>query len=226
VEEIVLDSTRVEDVEGLLEAEGGRLSLDPLVFDTRGGRFNGTMHLDFNSIPFAYTFSLSGGPLDVAAWLGSDDGGGVGQGFLELEAEGFGADSKNTKASGKLTLESGSLPSTPIFTHIEETLGLINLAGAAYRATDVAFRLEHNQLFLEPFQLDADEIRLNLSGSVNLDGPVELSLNIRAPREGLRIADRVLDDLATEPGWVALPIRVTGAVEDPIVQLEYARQKE
>ncbi len=203
VKEIALESSLVHDFAAGLEASGGRLALDDLRLTTHGSPFLGSMTWDFNTIPFKYTLRIKGGPLDVDTLTGAASPGGFGDGFLELEAEGFGSDSKNIKGEGKLRLESGSLPPIPVLSLLEEALGRSGLVGSAYRATDVAFRLEKNKLLLEPFQLQAGNVGFDLSGSVDLDGPLAL---------------RVL--LHSDQGRIAVPFQVTGTMEEPVVRLD------
>ena len=62
---------------------------------------------------------------------------------------------------------------------------------------------------------------VDLEGSVDLDGPLSLSVVVRTPREGLEIKevrDEVLDLMTTEEGWVAIPFQVAGTVEEPSVR--------
>jgi hypothetical protein len=207
VKEIALESSLVQGFAARLEASGGGLALDDLSLTTHGSPFLGSMTWDFNTIPFKYTLRLKGGPLDVDTLTGSSGSpGGFGAAFLELEAEGFGSDSRNIKGKGKLRLESGTLPPIPVLSLLEEALGRSGLVGSAYRETDLAFRLEKNHLLLEPFQLEAGNVGFELSGSVDLDGPLDL---------------RVV--LQSEQGQIAAPFQVSGTMEEPVVR--YDREK-
>ena len=140
---------------------------------------------------------------------------------FELDAEGYGTDSKGIKGKGVLHLAEGRLPSSPALAGVEKALGRgTSLVGASYLATEAPFHVENNRLTLEGFQLETPQAALDLKGTVDLDGPLALSLVLRTPREGLVIHEvpaEVLDALADDEGWIAVPLQITGTREEPRV---------
>jgi hypothetical protein len=217
---LVLDETEIREVRGELTLDNGLLEGKDFSFITEQGTFHARLKIDFNRIPFGYTLSLRGDPIDVNAIARAREGG-FGAGVLELEAEGFGAGSKGIKGTGVLRLDEGRLPSTPVLAGLEELLGRgTALVGSRYGATDVPFRIEKNQLILERFRLETPQVGLDIEGIVHLDGPLALSLVLRTPREGLVIKEvpgEVLDALTDDEGWVAIPFRITGTRDKPKV---------
>ncbi len=217
---LTLDGMEVREVRGEITLDRGLLEGKDFTFVTEQGTFHAQLRADFNRIPFAYTLSLRGDPIDVNAIARSKEGG-FGAGLLELEAEGFGTDSKGIRGKGVLRLDEGTLPSTPVLAALEKLLARgTSLVGSRYQATDAPFRIEKNQLILERFRLETPQAGLDLEGIVHLDGPLALKLVLRTPREGLvikEVPDEVLDALTDDEGWVAIPFRITGTRDEPKV---------
>ena len=217
---LTLDDMEVREVRGELTLDQGLLEGKDFTFVTEQGTFHAQLRADFNRIPFTYTLSLRGDPIDVNAIARSKEGG-FGAGLLELEAEGFGTDSKGIRGKGVLRLDEGKLPATPMLAGLETALGRgTTLVGSRYQATDAPFRIEKNQFILERFQLETPQAALDLKGIVHLDGPLALKLTLRTPREGLvikEVPDEVLDALTDDEGWVAIPFRITGTRDEPKV---------
>ena len=220
IDTLSLDTTEVREVSGELKLDNGTFEGQDFALRTDQGRFRAELEVDFNQIPFGYTLALQGDPLDVNAIAGSTDGG-FGPGILEFDAEGYGTDSKGIKGKGVLRLADGKLPSSPTLVGVENALGRgTSLVGASYKATDALFHIENNRLTLESFQLETPQAALDLKGTVDLDGPLALSLVLRTPREGLvidEVPDEVLDALADDQGWISIPLRITGTREEPRV---------
>lgn len=220
IESLTLDSTEVREVSGGLQLGNGSFAGQDFAFRTDQGQFHAEVSVNFNQIPFGYTLALIGDPLDVNAIAGSSSGG-FGPGVLDLDAEGFGTDSRGIKGKGVLRLAEGKLPSSPALAGVEKALGRgTSLVGAPYQATDAPFHIENNRLTLEGFVLETPQAALDLKGTVDLDGPLALNLVLRTPREGLVINEvppQVLDALTDDEGWVSVPLRITGTQEEPRV---------
>lgn len=221
IDALSLDSTEVREVSGGLRLDNGSFEGRDLAFHTEEGQFRAQLAVDFNQIPFGYTLSLQGDPLDVNAIAGATDGG-FGPGLLTFDAEGYGADSGGLKGKGVLHLAAGTLPSTPALVGIEKAIGRgTSLVGAPYEATEAPFSIGNNRLTLDGFQLETPQAALDLKGTADLDGPLALNLVLRTPREGLvinEVPNEVLDALADDEGWVSVPLRVTGTREEPRVR--------
>ncbi|HEX9726089.1 MAG TPA: AsmA-like C-terminal region-containing protein [Vicinamibacteria bacterium] len=220
IDTLLLDRTLVREVEGRLKLDNGTFEGQEVSFRTDQGRFRAGLEANFNQIPFGYTLSLRGDPLDVNAIAGST-GGGFGPGVLEFDAEGYGTDSKGIKGRGVLRLAEGRLPSSPALLGVEKALGRgTSLVGAPYQATEAPFHIDKNQLTLSGFRLETPQAALDLKGTVDLDGPLALSLALRTPREGLvihEVPDEVLDALTDDEGWVTVPLQITGTQAEPRV---------
>jgi len=103
----------------------------------------------------------------------------------------------------------------------QDPLGKRVVAGAPYEATELSFVLDDNVIRLEPFRLTSELARLDLRGTVSLEGPIALELSVATPREGLQIqgaSATVLDVLADDEGWVPVPMTITGTLEEAKVR--------
>ena len=141
---------------------------------------------------------------------------GFGPGTVRFEAEGSGAETNDIKASGGLQLTAGEFPDIDMFTGVDKALGKQVLVGAAYEATEASFTLENNVIRLSPFRFTSDVARLDLSGTVSLEGPIGLKFTVATPRDGLVIqgvGGAMLDVLADDDGWVPVPMTVGGTLE-------------
>jgi uncharacterized protein involved in outer membrane biogenesis len=225
-EEIALPRTRVREAGGTLRLSAGRLDADGLRFRTDEGRFQARWSADLTRLPFSYTLAVEGRPLDVNAMAGATGkGGGFGPAHLTLEASGVGPEPAGLSGKGLLQLEAGTLPSTPLLAAVERALGRTGLSGARYKATETPFRIERGRVIVERFRLESDAVGLEASGWSSLEGPLELSVAARTPRQTIRIAEvpaAVLDALTDQEGWVRIPLRVTGTREAPRVSPDVA----
>ena len=219
IDTLQLNQTEVRQIRGDWKLDNATLESPAISFRTAQGPFGGSLNVNFNQIPFGYTLSLQGDPLDVNAIAGVSSG--LGPGRLELDAEGYGTDSKGIRGRGVLHLTEGTLPSTPTLLAAEKALGGgVRLVGAPYLATEAPFHVEKNHLTLESFRLETPQATADLSGTVDLDGPLALGLVLRTPREGLVIPNvpgALLDLLTDAQGWVSLPLRITGTRAEPRV---------
>jgi hypothetical protein len=219
IAQVLLSSTTISGVQSRFQLASAVFDLLELSFSTPHGEFAGEMQVDFNPVPFVYKLTAEGNPLDLNGMVGASEG--FGPGVAHLGAEGVGADMKGVKAQGTIQLVAGEFPSVEMFTGVDEALGKQVLVGANYEATEARFQLENNVVTLSPFRFTSDIARLDLDGTVNLEGPIDLDFAVATPREGLDIdgvGANVLDVLSDDQGWVPVPISVTGTLEEPRVR--------
>ena len=224
-EEVALPVTRAREAEGTLRLSAGRLHADGVRFRTDEGRFQTRWSADLTRLPFSYTLTAEGRPLDINALVGATAKGGFGPAHLTLDAAGVGPEPAGLSGKGVLRLQAGTLPSTPLIAAVERALGRTRLSGAAYKASETPFRVERGRVVVDRFRIEADAVGLDVSGWSSLEGPLELSVAVRLPRAAVRIAEvppAVLDSLADPEGWVRIPLRVTGTRDAPRVSPDAA----
>jgi len=216
---IATDETRVTDAESRFQLAQGVFELPRLVFKTPYGAFAGEMQLDIRPVPFAYSLSAQADPLDLNGLVGAASG--FGAASVSLEARGAGPESGDLKADGVVHLTAGRLPKIPTFTGVDTALGKPVLVDSSYQPTEARFRLANDRLTLLPFQFESENARLALEGWADLAGPLDLAFSVATRREGLALeglGGNVLDVLADDAGWVAVPVSVTGTLEQPKVR--------
>ncbi len=217
--EMVFDTLHLTETEGEFQLSKAVFTIPELSFQLPNGKFTADAKLDFNPVPFTYTMNAKGEPLDVNGMVGATNG--FGPATLVLDAKGAGPETKDLKGKGQVRLAEGSFPNAKMFRDLEAVLGKRALLGSSYKATEASFRMENDRVTLAPFRFESGDARLDLSGTMSLHGSIDFDLSLATSREGLKIegaSASVLDLLADEKGWVAVPIAITGTLEDPKVR--------
>ncbi len=219
IREMVFDTLTLTETEGKFQLADAIFTIPELSFLLPNGKFVADAKLDFNPVPFTYTMNARGDPLDLNGMVGATSG--FGPATLELEAKGAGPETKDLKGNGQVRLAEGRFPDAKMFTQIDAALGKKAVVGSSYKATEASFRMESNRVTLAPFRFESGDARLDLEGTMSLEGSVDFDLSLATPREGLRIegvGSSALDLLADDKGWVPVPIDITGTMEDPKVR--------
>ena len=207
---------------GTLRLEAGDLVLEATEMTTDLGRMVlEELAVSLDSDPFPYRLTLAS-DLDLNAILGSTDES-FGDLHLELAAEGAGPETDHLHGTGRLRFSAGTIASSPLVQAIEDTIGPLALAGHDYDAAEVRFRIAHDRIAVDPFDLVAEQLALGSGGSIGLDGSLDMALHVRVPRALIRIReipDGVLDALTGDNGLTSLPLRVVGSLERPKVTLD------
>jgi hypothetical protein len=207
-------------VSGRFALEKGTLAADPIRFRTEQGRFEAALRARLDRLPLTYSLELRGDPLDLNAMAGRGADG-FGPATLQLSATGAGSGAAGLRGQGVFKMQPGRLPATPLLQRLEAALGARGLVGARYQATDTPFRMQNGRATFDAFELRADPLAVGMRGWIALDGPLDLAVQVRAPREVVRIAGvsaDVLDTLADDQGRLVVPLRVTGTQENPVVR--------
>ena len=218
--EILVGGLRATEGSGKLRLAAGHFLLEEFGLKLPQGRFLlGQFDADLNQDPLAYSLNLRVDPLDTNAVLAAGPGGGFGPGVLSFAATGIGTETRDLTGEGTLALAEGRLPGSPVFTAIETVLGRAALKGSAYQPVAIPFQIRKDRVHVAPFELRTSLLALGISGWADLNGPLDLRIAVRAPRDAValaRVPPAVLD-LVDNGGWVTVPLRVTGTPEIPHV---------
>jgi hypothetical protein len=150
---------------GKLLLRDGHFRLEQFGLKLPQGRFLlGEFDADLNLDPFAYRLAMAVDPLDTNSILAAGSNGGLGAGVVAFTATGTGTETRDMTGEGTLALAAGVLPGSPLFTAIEAVIGRADLKGSAYEAFTVPFRLEHDRMTFDPFELRTSLLSLGLSG--------------------------------------------------------------
>ena len=220
-ESIRFARTVARDAEGRFTLEKGALAAEAIRFRTDQGRFEATLRARLDRLPLTYSLELRGDPLDLNAMAGRAAAGSFGPATLQVSAAGTGAGTAALRGQGVLKMQPGRLPATPLLQRLEAALGAQGLVGARYEASETPFRLQNGRATFDAFQLRADPLAIDMRGWIALEGPLDLDVQVRAPRSMLRVAGvsaGVLDTLADGQGRLVVPLTVTGTQENPVVR--------
>ena len=208
IREVSFETLRITDTRSRFQLADARFAMPELTCKTPYGPFAAQLEVDFNAVPFAYTLSGQGDPLDLNRMLGAKEG--LGPGSVAVEAEGTGPESRDVTGRGRVGLAQGRFPNMEMLSRVDQALGKQAIVGASYEATEASFELKDNVVTLAPFRFTSQIARLDLEGWANLEGPLELELAVATPREGLRVegvGSRTLDLRNPRRWWPCWPSR-------------------
>jgi len=218
--EIDLGTLKAVEGAGTIKLAGGHFRLEQFGLKLPQGRFLlGEFDADLNRDPFTYRFACNVDPLDTNALLAGGAANGFGPGKLTFTAEGKGTEVRDLMGDGHLEIAAGTVPGSAVFIGLETVLGRTQLAGSAYQPFNIPFHIRGGRMTFEPFELRTSLLTLALNGWADLDGPLDVRVGVKAPRDVVSLAQvppRVLDLVAAD-GMVTVPLRVTGTIDRPHV---------
>jgi uncharacterized protein involved in outer membrane biogenesis len=218
VDELRAGTGAARSLAGDFRIEGGELRTESLRFALDAGGFAGTVAAPLGRVPTRYEVSLASDRLDLNALAGMGKDGRLGPARVSLRARGQGAGTESLEGRGTLTLEAGTLPSTPLFQAVDAVLGARRFVGARYRATTAPFRLARGRVWLDGLRVEGDGFASEVTGSVAFAGSLDLGVAVRTPRSGLAaraVPVAVLDAMTGADGQVLVALRVTGTQAAP-----------
>ena len=137
---------QARDASAALSMAGGRIDLEGEVL-LEIGVVSGSVHLDFNSLPFRHRISVQGRLAGVP-------------GVVSLDLAGFGLDPKNISGDGRLAIPDGRFDDAPLW----EALGLV---GQDHHPDEVSIKIGDGKILLDGSWL---------KGSIDFEGALELQV--------------------------------------------------
>jgi AsmA protein len=144
-----------------------------------------------------------------------------GQMFLDADFSGSGLDMPGIRQSltarADLRLTDGRLTGTGLTRGLAAFLDAERLEVLNFDAVEGKVRLTKGQFVLNT-SYNSDDLRMSPTGTVGLDGSLDLSLNMRiAPDLARKIrGDQLISRLLSDPqGWTLLPLNVGGSLSSP-----------
>jgi hypothetical protein len=218
--EILLGPLLASEAQGRFEFEDGRVRLEEVRATLRqGDLLLEELDVDLSQDPPGFRVSFGVDPLRTNVLLGLGEKGGFGPGRLAFEGQGAG---EARAGQGTLSVEAGRLPASALFSALEKALGRTALSGSAYELFEVSLRLDQDRVTFEPFDLRTSTVVLRFDGWMDLTGPLDVKVAVRAPRDLLSLAGvppRLLDRVS-ERGFVTVPLALTGTLDAPRVTLD------
>jgi len=212
-----------QGVHGDITIADGHLLISSLDLPTDFGTIEvPRLDLDLARDPYVFSLKGLGNPLRTNQLLGAASG--FGDSKLEFEAEGDGSPKGGPRGRGSLAVAAGKLGEVPILSGLEVLLVGTDVIGRPYGAFVIPFELaDGDKVTLAPFAIEAGNLRLVVSGLVDMAGPLKLHLEISIPRADIKtkeIPREVLDALTDTDERVKLQIVVAGTLDKPALRYD------
>ena len=212
--------SEARDARGRWIMQGGRVTMTGVGFSTASAELEmRDLRADLNLDPFTYAVEIEG-DIDLNTFVAAESDRHLGAAVLTLQAAGRGPDTDQLEGGGTVRLESGKIPAPAVIQQLERLLGRDILTGRPYERTQIHFSIADNAITVEPLDLVSEQVKLGIDGRIGLDGALDLTMRVRAPRDQIDLHDAaqpVLDTLTDNEGWIEVPFRVTGTFEAPAV---------
>jgi hypothetical protein len=228
IDQIQADDMTIKGGRGDIGIHNGQVAVSDLGVETSNASLNvAVLDLDLRQDPPAYHLEAGGG-FDLNSFVNAEGPGGFGPAAVSLTLDGAGPDPDGAVGNGGLRMEAGTVPAFPMVAKIEKLLGKSLITGTPYQVTDMNFTLANGVATIQPFGLVLENLQIGGAGTVNLDGPLNLRLDIRLPRElvDIGVLDGMIDGMTDEEGWTVIPFTVTGTTEAPDVDIDMSVAKE
>lgn len=212
-----------QGVTGSLSLGEGHLKVIELALPTDFGTIAiPELDLDLGRDPYFFALHGGGDPLLTAKLLGAASG--FGNSRLEFAVTGDGSPKGGPRGQGALAVAGGKLGDMPLLAGLEALLAGTELVGRPYSPFTVQFRLDDgDKVTLAPFAIEAGNLRLTAYGRVDLEGPLDLHLEISLPREDVTVKEiprEALEALTDVDNRVKLPILVAGTLDQPAIRFD------
>ena len=235
IDELLYDEVVVNAVQAEYRLADNRFQLLELTGQIADGTFRAKADVDLARKGFAYAgdFSLEGVDLQslVPILLPRADRSTHGLMQLQFNFAGAGTDPvrmvKQLKSTGRFSLDKGKLMGSPLLVGLATFLGNPELKILSFQSLSGEYDLKQGVARIKA-ALDSSKTRLSSSGTVELDGPLDLQLETRLAPDMLRgfSADSPVSRAFTDAdGWGVLPLKISGTISDPKFRLSSAGLK-
>lgn len=217
-EKMINPALVAEGVEGRLKIGGGHVVIEELQLPSSdlGVLVISPLDLDLGRDPYVFRLSGQGTPLKTATLFGGSSG--FGDSELRFEIDGDGSPKGGPRGQGTVAVREGQLGALPLLSSLEILLANTGLIGRAYQPFTVPFTLDGDFVDLQPFTVVAGNLSLSAYGRVDLNGPLNLHIEVALPRADVAVKEipfEVLEALTDVDGQVKLPILIRGTIEQP-----------
>ena len=137
---------------------------------------------------------------------------GTASGMLRLSGTSSGADT--LRGDGQLWLRQANIYELPVMVALLKILKIKPLDNTAFTSSDVEFRVNGEDIYLDRIVFDGDAISLKGAGEVNLDRQVNLQFYTLVGKDSRRIP--IIWPLMAGASRRILMIEVTGSLDNPV----------
>lgn len=115
---------------------------------------------------------------------------------------------------------------------LAEALKLNQLKQLALKNVNLSFEFEQGRVYVQPFDLKVDDIKMTVYGSNGFDQSIDYAINMEVPRAMLGGADKLMADLGKQASarglnlqlssTINVKVKMTGSVTDPKITVDLA----
>ena len=230
VEQAVWRGTLIEDLSARYQLKDNIFTLEQLTGKTAGGTFSETARIDLTKPGLAYkthfeTSAIQADPL-LSAFAPKMAGTVFGLLNLSVDMQGQGTGLEDLKqslsGSGNLKIANGKLTGAGLVGGLADFLNLEELRVLRFSQAAGQLVVKDGRVQLDG-NLAGDQVRLAPTGTVGLDGTLDVGLPVRlAPALTARLdsSNKFSRFLTDSQGWGELPLKVTGSVKAPRFALD------
>jgi len=212
------------DLRGNFELTDGLLSFPEIQGDVAGGTLSGRGFIATREegSPYDWQLQLAGlrlADLDLPAGLAGTTLGGTLD--AEVSMAGRNAPQRQVRGTGRLAVTKGRLVPPQHVQDMGRLLDIRELRGVDLQAARADLRIEDDFIHLEPLWLRAENLALEIQGTISRAGRLDLKARLLvSPSTGRRLAARtgrawpVAGD-GELPDFRALSFNITGTLDDP-----------
>ncbi|MDF2455766.1 MAG: tolA [Cytophagaceae bacterium] len=239
VNSVLYDNLDLQNFAGGVIVKNGILTLDDLNFLTLGGKFKMdasyntqnmkdpryTMNMDINQLAFKEAYKAFNSVKKLASVAKNIEG----NMDLHLEAKGSLDQGMNPiyntmNGGGTLNIPSASLQNSKVLDGLASVTKMKGLSPLELKNVKVNFEIKDGNVILEPFDVKAGDIKMNISGKNKLEGDMDYIVKMDVPTGALGVAagDAISNLTGTKvsaPKNVKMDLNVTGTVDNPKVRL-------
>ncbi len=212
------------DIGSPFTLEKGLLSLPEIRGDISGGRLSGSGSIAVREQGSPYKWNLQLADFRLGDLrLPASFGGTKFEGLLaaQMDISGRNAPDRQVRGTGHLELSGGKLVPPPHIQELGRALDIRELRAMDLQAGRADLRIEDDFIHVEPLWLRADDLAVEMRGTVTRAGKLDLKGRLLlAPKTAARLAERTGREWPTAgdgelPSYRAIPFKVTGTLEKP-----------
>ena len=229
IDEMIYQDFTVKEVIAEYQLASNHFRLLPLSGNIAEGKFNLQTDVDLCRKGFAYTgeFSLDGLNLQSLIPTLVPEAKNSTHGIMQvkLNFNGSGIDPARAldqlKSQGSFVLSKGKLMGSPLLTQFAKFLNNPELKVLSFQSLTGEYDLKQGLAQIKA-ALDSSKVRIDSSGTVDLDGQLDLQFATKLAPEvvkGSSVGGPVSSALTDPTGWVVLPLKISGTYSDPKFRL-------
>ncbi|MGQ9630895.1 MAG: AsmA family protein [bacterium] len=142
---------------------------------------------------------------------------------LEVVARGRGLSAEEAKrsltASGKFSLRDGHIKNLSWQNALASILDERRLRDIEFGSFGGDLSIDEGRIRSRKLELVGDKLRMEMDGTVSLSGEVDYRIDARFPKGSIRLPPALAPflEILEKDGWLSLPLRVTGPLQQPVL---------